>query len=52
MNATLILVLALVLAIVGIVLLGKILWLGGVLLVLGIAAFLLAQNLHRRDLER
>lgn len=52
MNATLILVLALVLAIAGIVVLAKIVWLGGVLLVLGVAAFLLAQNLHRRDVER
>lgn len=52
MNATLILVLALVLAIAGIVVLAKLVWLGGVLLVLGVAAFLLAQNLHRRDVER
>ena len=51
MKATVILVLALILAIAGSVLLAKIIWLGGTLLVLGVAGFLLAQNLHRRDIE-
>lgn len=52
MNPVLLLLLALALAVVGIVVMGKIAWLGFILLILAFAGFLLAMNRHRRDIER
>lgn len=52
MNPVVLLGLAFVLAVVGIVVMSKIAWLGMILLILGFLGFLFALNRNRRDIDR